>query len=307
MILVTGPNGNVGTELVRQLAVRGDLPFRVAAHTPARITALHGDAVEAVQFDFAARATWPAVLAGVTRLFLLFPLPHPRTARTWMVPFVNAAAAAGVQHIVYLTVPGADTTPAVPHHTVEKAITASGVPHTFLRASFFAQNMCRDITTHAVDVAAHDEVFVPAGRGLTSFVDSRDVAEVAVNILANPAPHAGQAYVLTGPEKLDYYAVAQAFAAELGRPVRYANPSILHFWWRVGPRVTWDTLLFMTIVYSLTRFGRNAPLTDTLGRLLGRPPRTMAQFIHDYRDRFTGEAARVARKVATPGIIKSMP
>jgi uncharacterized protein YbjT (DUF2867 family) len=302
MILVTGPNGNVGTELVRQLAARDGLHFRVAAHTPERIAALYGDTVETVRFDFGDRATWPAALADVSALFLLFPLPHPRTARARMVPFVEAAAAAGVKHIVYLTVPGADTTPAVPHHSVEKAILASGMAYTFLRASFFAQNMCRDITTHAVDVAKYDEVYVPAGRGLTSFVDSRDVAEVAVNILANPGPHNGQAYVLTGPEKLDYHDVARLFTTELGRTIRYPEPSILAFWWRVGPRVTWDTLLFMTIVYSLTRFGKNAPLTDTLAKLLGRPARTMADFVHDYRDRFTGESARVARKVATPGI-----
>ncbi len=307
MILVTGPNGNVGTELVRQLAEAGTLPFRVAAHTPARIIDVYGDKVDVVRFDYGDPATWSSALDGVTRLFLLFPLPHPRTARKWMVPFIEAAAAAGVEHIVYLTVPGADTMRAVPHHTVERAIAQSGVSHTFLRAAFFAQNMCRDITTHAVDVARHDEIFVPAGRGLTSFVDSRDVAEVAVQVLSDPARHAGQAYTLTGPELLDYHAVARIFSAELGRTIRYPSPSIPAFWWRVGPRVTWDTLLFMTIVYSLTRFGKNAPMTDTLGHLLGRPPRTMDQFVHDYRDRFTGPAAATPRKVATPGIAKPMP
>lgn len=307
MILVTGPNGNVGTELVRQLADAGTLPFRVAAHTPAKLQAIHGDRVAAVKFDYADQATWPAALKGVTCLFLLFPLPHPRTAKQWMVPFVAAAAAAGVRHIIYLTVPGADTTPAVPHHAVEQAIIVSGVPHTFLRAAFFAQNMCRDITTHAVDVALHNEIFVPAGRGKTSFVDSRDVAEVAVNIMADPAPHAGQAYVLTGPEVINYYRVAELFTAELGRPIRYANPSIPHFWWRLWGRTTWDTLAFMTIVYSLTRFGKNAPFTDTLGRLLGRPPRSMAEFVHDYRDRFTGAEAARSRKVATPGLLKPFP
>lgn len=306
MILVTGPNGNVGTELVKQLAGQSALAYRVAAHSPDKIDRLYGAGVPRIRFDYADRATWGPALDGVSVLFLLFPLPHPRTAKQWMVPFVEAAAAAGVQHIVYLSVPGADKTPMVPHHAVERAIAASGVPHTILRASFFAQNMCRDITTHAVDVAAHDEIFVPAGRGKTSFIDSRDVAEVAVSIMADPAPHAGQSYLLTGPQSLDYFEVAALFSAELGRPIRYANPSMAAFWMRLWPRVTWDTLTFMSIVYMLTRFGKNAPLSGDLARLLGRAPRTMADFVRDYRDRFTGAAARVAVKVATPGIAKSL-
>jgi uncharacterized protein YbjT (DUF2867 family) len=306
MILVTGPNGNVGTELVKQLADQSALAYRVAAHSPHKIDALYGAHVPRIRFDYADRSTWGPALDGVTVLFLLFPLPHPRTAKEWMVPFVAAAAKSGVRHIIYLSVPGADTTPMVPHHAVEAAIAASGVPHTILRAGFFAQNMCRDITTHAVDVAKHDQIFVPAGRGKTTFVDSRDVAEVAVKIMADPARHAGQAYLLTGPEALDYYQVAALFTAELGRPIVYANPSVPAFWVRLWPRITWDTLGFMTIVYTLTRFGKNAPTSTTLGDLLGRPPRTMADFIHDYRARFTGAAAQIAVKVATPGVLKSL-
>jgi len=304
MIVVTGPNGNVGTELVKMLVGQTELAFRIAAHSPDKIAQLYGPDAPFVKFDYSDRATWAPLLAGATVLFLLFPLPHPRTAREWMVPFVKAAADAGIRHIVYLSVPGADKIPAVPHHAVEKAIVASGVPHTILRAGFFAQNLCRDITTHAVDIAAHNEIYVPAGAGRTTFVDSRDVAEVAVNIMADPALHAGQSYVLTGPEALDYSEVAALFTTELGRPIRYARPSIPAFWWRVGRRVTWDTLFFMTVVYTLTRFGKNAPTTDTLQQLLGRPARSMAQFIHDYRDRFSGTAAATAIKVKTPGVMK---
>ena len=306
MIVVTGPNGNVGTELVKMLVGQTALAFRIAAHSPDKIAKLYGADAPAVKFDYGDRATWGPVLADATVLFLLFPLPHPRTAREWMVPFVEAAAAAGIRHIVYLSVPGADKTPVVPHYAVEKAILASGVPYTILRAGFFAQNLCRDITTHAVDIAAHDEIYVPAGKGCTTFVDSRDVAEVAVKIMADPSIHAGQSYVLTGPEALDYFQVAALFTTELGRTIRYPRPSVPAFWWRVGPRVTWDTLFFMTIVYTLTRFGKNAPTTDTLPRLLGHPSRSMADFIHDYRDRFSGAEAAKAIKIKTPGVLKSM-
>ncbi len=302
MILVTGPNGNVGTELVRMLIADGTLPFRIAANTPAKIEALYGPDAPRVKFSFADRSTWAPALEGVSMVFLLFPLPHPGTAKSWMLPFVAAAKEAGVRHIIYLSVPTAGETKLVPHYTVERAIEASGMDYTFLRAAFFAQNLCRDITTHAVDIARSDEIVVPAGKGGTSFVDSRDVAEVAVKVMRDPAPHVGQAYVLTGPEVLDYHQVAAIMSEELGRPIRYREPSIFRFWRTVGPRVTWDTLLFMTGVYILTRRGKNKDITDTLPRLLGRSPRTMRDFVKDYSDKFTGDAARQAVKVATPGL-----
>jgi nucleoside-diphosphate-sugar epimerase len=188
---------------------------------------------------------------------------------------------------------------------VERAVEASGVPFTFLRAAFFSQNLVRDITTHAVDIAKNNEILVPAGKGLTSFVDSRDVAEVAVRVMKEPAAHAGRAYVLTGPEKLDYHQVAAIMTEVLGRPIRYREPSMLRFWRTVGPRVSWDTLLFMSGVYFLTRTGKNAPMTDTLGRLLGRPPRTMRDFVADHAGRLTGEAATQWVKVKTPGLVKA--
>jgi uncharacterized protein YbjT (DUF2867 family) len=306
MILVTGPNGNVGTELVRMLAAQSELRYRIAAHTPEKIERLYGPDVPWVRFNFADQSTWNEALREVTTLFLLFPLPHPRTARSWMVPFVEAAAASGVKHIIYISVPTADRVKFVPHYTVERAIKDSGVPSTMLRAAYFSQNLCRDITTHAVDIAKHDEIFVPAGRGVTSFIDSRDVAELAVKVMRDPSAHRNEAYVLTGPEKLDFYQTADIFSDVLGRRISYPNPSLFAFWRRVGPRVSWDTLAFMSIVYSLTRFGKNAPMTDTLPRLLGRPARTMRQFVEDYRDRFTGEEAAKVVKVATPGVLKKV-
>ncbi|MFM2042742.1 MAG: hypothetical protein RLY86_1318 [Pseudomonadota bacterium] len=305
MIVITGPNGNVGTELVRMMAAQTELPFRIAAHSPDKIRRLYGADVQAVKFDYADRGTWAGVLAGISTLFLLFPLPHPRTARTWMVPFVEAAKAAGVRHIVYVSVPGADTLKMVPHYTVERAIEATGVPYTILRASYFAQNLVRDITTHSVDIAKYGEIFIPAKGGKTSFIDSRDMASVAIDVFRHPDRHANRAYVLTGPEPLDFHQVAAMLTEELGRPVRYADPSMPRFWWRMHRRgVPFDTLFFMTIVYGLTRGGKNAPMTDTLPRLLGRPATGMRQFIRDYRDRFTPEAADalLAARPVSPGL-----
>jgi uncharacterized protein YbjT (DUF2867 family) len=81
VILVTGPNGNVGTELVRMLIADGGLPFRIAANTPSKIEKLYGPDAPKVNFSFAEQSTWGPALEGVSTVFLLFPLPHPGTAK----------------------------------------------------------------------------------------------------------------------------------------------------------------------------------------------------------------------------------
>ncbi|WP_219519415.1 NmrA family NAD(P)-binding protein [Nonomuraea ceibae] len=282
MIIVTGPTGNVGAELVRLLSEQDELAYRIAAHHPARFPDL-----PAVPFDYDDPATWDAALDGVMTLFLLFPLPHPRTVRTRMIPFVNAAVQAGCRHIVYVSVPGADRVKVVPHHAVERHITATGVDHTFLRCGFFMQNLCRKVSTHGVDIMDRGELFIPAGGGRTTFLDSRDVAAVALDILRDPGPHRNVSHTLTGPESLTLNEAARQLGRALDRPLTYTRPSLPRFWIRLVRRgVTWDTLLFMSIVYTLTRTGRNEPMTGELPALLGRPATRFAQWAADYRPRF---------------------
>jgi uncharacterized protein YbjT (DUF2867 family) len=288
VFVVTGPTGNVGAELTTLLVDRPDAPaHRIAAHDPDRIRARHGADVPVVRFDYDDRRTWPAVLDGITTLFLLFPLPSPAAVRTRMKPFVDAAAAAGCGHIVYVSVPGSDRLRFLPHYQVERHIEASGAAPTFLRCSYFGQNLVRRISTHGVDIVERGEVFVPAGNGRTTFLDARDVAEVALLAVQKPDEFRGTAHTLTGPDRLDLDEVAAILSEVLDRPIRYARPSLPQFWDRLRRRgVTWDTLLFMTIVYTLTRTGRNEPVTDELPHLLGRPARTFRAFAEDYRERW---------------------
>lgn len=300
MIVLTGPTGNVGAEVARlfaQAAVPAAAggapqpPFRIAAHRPAAVRAELGDDAPVVPFDYDDRTTWPAALDGVERLFLLFPLPSPRMVDRRMVPLIDAAVAAGCRHVVYLTVPGADRQKVVPHHRVERHIEASGADHTFLRASFFMQNLHRKVSTHGVDIVERGEVFVPAGRGATTFVDARDVAQVARLALLDPAAHRNVAYTLTGPERLRMDEVAEILTEVLERPVRYPRPSLPRFWWRLHRRgVTVDTIAFMSIVYTLTRTGRNEPMTDELARLLGRRPTDLRTWAAHARPRWEQRA-----------------
>lgn len=288
MLLVTGPTGNVGHELVDLLGRRYRQPWRVGSRHPEKLA---GDtSAESVRLDFFDRTTWAPALEGVEALFLLFPLPGNRAARQAILPFVHAAEHAGCRHVVYVSVFGADRARFIPHHTVEAALRDSPMSATVLRCSFFMQNLHRAISTHGVDIADAGELFIPAGRGKTTFIDARDAAEVAAAVLTDPDAHRDAVYHLTGPTPLTMDEVAAELTATLGRPIRYVNPGQLRFAVRLRRRgVGWDTIGFMSAVYTLTKLGRNQPVTDDVQRLLGRPPRSLHEFLLDaawrWRDR----------------------
>lgn len=115
--------------------------------------------------------------------------------------------------------------PIVPHHKIEKIIKESGIPYTFLRPSFFMQNL---ISQHGEELRKEKIIFVPAGKGKPSFIDVRDIATVAAKILTEDG-HENKGYSLTGCEALDYYEVADIISKELGETITYVNPSIPKF------------------------------------------------------------------------------
>ncbi len=287
MLVVTGPSGNVGAELVQMLA-RSDSarPWRVASRHPVQAGGAY-----AVHFDFFDRTTWAAALDGVQSLFLLFPLPGNKAARAALVPFVQAAQQAGCRHVVYVSVLGADRARFIPHHTVEKALRESGMTWTVLRCGFFMQNLHRAISTHGIDITEHHELFIPAGRGATAFLDARDAAAVAAAVLDDPDRHRNVVHHLSGPRRWLMTEVADELGAVLGYRVRYTDPNLIAFARRLrGRGVGWDTVGFMAAVYTLTRFGANQQITTDVQSLLGRPPGTLEQFLRDSAWRFRDQA-----------------
>ena len=193
--------------------------WRVASRHPDELRdRLSGSIAEVVELDFFDRSTWSSALTDVDSLFLLFPLPGNRAAREAIIPFVDAAQAAGCRHVVYVSVLGADRARFIPHYKVESALRSSAMTWTVLRCGFFMQNLHRKISTHGEDIAQRRTVH-PGGRGRTTFIDARDAAAVAALALNEPDEHRNAVYHLTGPAPLTMSDVASALTAELGHPV----------------------------------------------------------------------------------------
>ena len=271
-ILVSGASGNVGRGVVEALRARG-VPVRPGLRDPGR------DA-EAVALDFTRPETFAPALAGAGGLFLLRPPPISDVKATLNV-LVDAALAAGVRRIVFLSVIGADTRGYIPHAKVEKHLSASTAEWTFLRAGFFAQNLG---DAYRPDIREHHELFVPAGAGKAAFVDVRDIGEVAALAFTDPG-HAGQAYTLTGPEALDFNEVAALLSEALGRHIRYARPGVLRYLLRMRRRgLPFAQALVQAVLHVGLRYGQAEDVDPTLAKLLGRPPRTLSRYIADHID-----------------------
>jgi uncharacterized protein YbjT (DUF2867 family) len=287
-VLVTAALGNVGREVARACASAG-LAVR-AADLDETALAARSTADERVRLDFTDRATWPAALQGCDRVFLLRPPPLGDMQRT-LCPFIDEAYARGVQHVVFLSVAGAERRSWVPHRTVELHLAASGARWTVLRPGFFSQNLRE---AYRQDILEDGRIYVPAGDGRVAFVDVADLGDVAARALADPASFAGQSLELTGAEAVTFSAVAAALTAALGRPVRYVPASIAGYAWhlRVRRRLPLTAVLVQTILHVGLRRGDAERVDPTLSTVLGRAPRSIFTMIADEMPRAIATAPR---------------
>ncbi len=132
-------------------------PVAVAARDVFKAQSEFGHNVEVVSFDFADPATFGA-FDGAERMFLLRP-PTIADVDGVIVPALEADAARGVRHVVFLSIQGAQRNRIVPHRKMEDRLRTFGLAWTFVRAAYFIQNLS---TTRAPEIRELDEIRVPA-------------------------------------------------------------------------------------------------------------------------------------------------
>ena len=273
MILVTGGTGRVGCHVVAGLLERG-VPVRVLTRDPQRARDLLGDGVEVVKGDFSQPATLAPVVAGVERVYLVTPGAPDQVEQERNV--VEAARRGGVSHIVKQSVIGASTeSPSALvrwHAEAERVVETSGLSFTLVRPALFMQ-------LAAELVGADGAIYSSVGEARLAFVDTRDVAAVAIAALTSRW-HEGRTHTVTGPEALTWHEAA-AYLSTKGRPVRYvpvteeaARESLASFMpeWRVEP-----TLEFNRAIAG----GLMDAVTGAVEAVTGKPPRSFAEFARE--------------------------
>jgi uncharacterized protein YbjT (DUF2867 family) len=280
MILVTTA-GKVGSETARLLRQR-DVPVRVLARDLAKAKALADAGAEIATGDLEVPANIDDAMAGVSTVVLVSP-----AAPAQELNVVASAARAGAGHVVKATSKASPDSPIARRRwqsEIEAGLVASGIPHTLLRSNAYMQN----VLALAPAIAATSSFGSSAGQGRTGMVDARDVAALAAEIAALPAPHAGKTYWLTGPGLISNYDIAAILSRQLGRTITYRELSFEEnkaAMIRAG--VPAPTAEMNAQAFSLAASGDAEWVTDDVPSLLGRPARSFEQFAADYATAFS--------------------
>ncbi|MFC6016377.1 NAD(P)H-binding protein [Plantactinospora solaniradicis] len=267
LTLVLGGTGKTGRRVVERLTAR---------HRPVRI----GSRSAEPPFDWADQSTWPPALDRVRSAYLSFypDLAVPGAADA-VRAFADLAARQGVRRLVLLSGRGEEEA-----QRSEEVVMKSDLEWTIVRASWFNQNFSEG---HLLEPVRGGEVVLPVGNVGEPFVDTDDIADVAVAALTEDG-HVGQLYELTGPRLLTFADAVGEIAAATGRDIRFRPVSIEEYTGMLAEyELPADEVALLTYLFTEVLDGRNAHLTDGVERALGRPPR-------DFRD--------YARTVASTGL-----
>ena len=190
-IFVTGGTGGLGSHTVPLLRAAG-YDLRILSRNPREDT----EGIEYVTGDLLTDAGLEEALAGAETVLHLAGAQKGDDVATRNL--AQAVARAGVRHIVYISVIGADKVPVRwlrMKATAEQAIKESGVPYTILRAAQF-----HDLTLKVVRGMAKLPVIPNPGGLRFQPVDVRDVASRLAELVAGPP--AGLVPDIAGPDVL---------------------------------------------------------------------------------------------------------
>ncbi|WP_369185431.1 SDR family oxidoreductase [Streptomyces sp. Y1] len=277
-VLITGARGKVGRAVTSRLRAAGR-PVRAASADPARLTVPAG--VEVAELVLDRPETFPAALDGVREVFL-YPEPGGIDA------FVETARAAGVEHIVLLSsssvlAPGAESDPLASHSLrVERALAASGLPCTFLRADAFASNALG--WSHPIGQGQPIRLAYPDAH--IAPIHPEDIADIAAEALTGAALK-GRAVTLTGGQSLTFREQLAVLAGVLDRDITVETITHAEAEQQMSRFMPAPMVRSLLALWAAACAGP-APIAETTHTLLGRPARTFHQWATENAAAFTG-------------------
>ena len=272
-IAVTGATGNIGGIVAKRLAQRG-IEQRLLARSPENAPSLPRAVTLRCKYEDSGDSR--AALDGVDVLFMVSGAENLNRLRDHLA-FIDAAAACGVRHVVYLSffeaAPDATFTLARDHWVTEQHIIDSGMAFTFLRNNFYTELF--------VSIADENGVIRgPAEEGLVAPITRADVAAVAFAVLQNPDEHVGKTYDLTGPEELSLKEIAATIAEATGKSITFHNETVSEAY---DSRRTWDVPQWQydawVSTYTAIAAGELVPASDSVEQLTGTRPQSLLDFL----------------------------
>ncbi|MGP3960599.1 NAD(P)H-binding protein [Nonomuraea sp. 3N208] len=282
-ILVTGATGGVGRLVVERLAGAG-AQVRAVTRTPEK--AGLPAAVEIVEGDPSRPDTLAPHLDGVEAVFL-----HSRTIGTAADRLLALAAERGARRVAALSALNVDDPLDLQpsrlrgdrNKEAEAAAVASGLAWTSLRASAFASNA---LQAWGAQIRRGDVVRYVYAAFQESPLDERDLAEAASLALLTD-DLAGRRLELTGPQSLSHEEMVAVIGEVIGRPLRFEEvppEAIAHHMIGIGLPEPFVRALMDRYTHYAGQ--EQHPVTGDLEKVLGRPPRTFADWVADHAAAF---------------------
>lgn len=221
VVLVAGACGNVGYELTRLLAQEYPyLEVRAGVRDTVRGGELFRDLanVRMVQLDADKPETLLSAFTGVNRVFINTPNVENRFSTTMAI--ADAAKAAGVTHVVYMSMPAVSASYTLfgsQFNEIEGRMRDLGIGTTALRAHMFMENL----QLQAQNIKRDSTIYVPFNADAKfAHVAIRDVAQVAAAVLDSPKSWPAKFYTLSGPDTVTAKQLCDWMASLLNRDIR---------------------------------------------------------------------------------------
>lgn len=268
--LVIGATGKTGRQVTASL-LRDRHAVRGAARHPDKVPS----GATPATFDWQQPETWAPTVEAIEAMFVVGPFAVPEPGAV-LGEFLTLAAASGVGKVVLLSSMAATPGDGGTNGAMEQAAIDAPLRSTVIRSSWFNQNISEN-PQFTLGIAKRGELLAALGSTAVSFVDTRDIGDVAAATLATVDD--GQTYAVTGRRALTLFDVAAELTEATGREIRYSD---------LDPAATAAALLEVGLpapvidvlahVDAATRDGAFTPVTDTVDRLLGRPARDFNEF-----------------------------
>src|SRR5690606_28766233 len=140
----------------------------------------------------------------------------------------------------------------------------------------------------AETVQKEGAIYSAVGDGIVPFIDARDIAAVAAQVLLNPEKHRGKTYVLTGGKAVGYAELARSISTATGEKVVYHALSMEEMRARMEKQGLDEKMIDSLLALSAYQKagGKTAQVSENVEEILGRKPRTIQDFARDYKDSF---------------------
>jgi NAD(P)H dehydrogenase (quinone) len=268
------------------------LPVRaMVRHEDDRAATLRAAGAEVVVGDLLEPADVYRVVSGCRRVYFGMSVsPGYLEATVTMAAVAREVGVDALVNMSQMTVSQMsiqNTTPSPQqrqHWLSEQVLAWSGLPVVNIRPTMFLESL---LPLAATSVRDRGRIELPFGRGKTNPVAAADVALAVAAVLADPAPHLGRVYELTGPSSQDMYGIAREFSDALKREITYSDVPAKD-WERELKRLGLPEHLAAHVVTmgELHRAGRYDRIADGVQRVTGRPPMSVREWVSLHADKF---------------------